>query len=339
MSGVFKLGHVMNAINYLDHWPKELETAAPTDLFALLKKPTIIHLEGKRRPPLVISTLLHGNETTGYLALQQILKTIGSKDLPRSLIILLGNVEAAAQGKRHLPSQNDFNRIWGTDHPVATEITQFLESTPKMAIIDIHNNTGRNPHYACVSDYNPETLHLGLLFSRNLVFFREPASTFSIAMGDKNPSIVLECGRSADSFGLEHTTNYLMDLMRLDHLPNHPPPSHDMNIYEMQMALRIPQDSSVGIGDERADFCFLADLDQMNFIPSSEQRLIGYRRDESLELLQVETLPSAEAGTGVQYRGKEIWLNPSWVPSMFTLDKKVMKSDCLGYLMRSRGPA
>ena len=42
------------------------------------------------------------------------------------------------------------------------------------ASIDIHNNTGNNPHYACVTSLNDRDLHLARLFSRTIVYFKKP---------------------------------------------------------------------------------------------------------------------------------------------------------------------
>jgi len=38
------------------------------------------------------------------------------------------------------------------------------------ASVDIHNNTGLNPHYGCVTALRHASLHLAAMFSRTVVY-------------------------------------------------------------------------------------------------------------------------------------------------------------------------
>ena len=126
-----------------------LATPAP-DLAQLLGGPTLLHLHGEREPALVIAVLLHGNEVSGWDALRRLLAELPT--LPRSLSIFIGNVAAAAQGVRLLPDQHDFNRIWrggsGPEAAMAAEVVELLSGRDLFAVVDLHNNTGHNPHYS-----------------------------------------------------------------------------------------------------------------------------------------------------------------------------------------------
>jgi hypothetical protein len=103
-------------LNEMNHVPEELLTAKAEDLLDILKAPTLIHLEGANPQPLFICTLLHGNETTGFYAIQQLLKKYKEKTLPRAISIFIGNITAAKEGQRRLDSQDDYNRIWPGSH-------------------------------------------------------------------------------------------------------------------------------------------------------------------------------------------------------------------------------
>ena len=151
-------------LNILDQIPAGLLDARPEQLEDLLGKPTLIHLPGRREEPLFLSTLLHGNEPTGFLAIQQLLKQYQNKTLPRSLSIFLGNLPAAKQNLRRLDNQPDYNRIWpGTEEPESAETRLMQQVVDEMiqrrvfASVDVHNNTGLNPHYACVNVLNTST--------------------------------------------------------------------------------------------------------------------------------------------------------------------------------------
>jgi hypothetical protein len=54
--------------------PDRLMEVLPEDLYRILPGPTLIHLPGEKPEPLLISILLHGNETTGFLAVQSLLQ-------------------------------------------------------------------------------------------------------------------------------------------------------------------------------------------------------------------------------------------------------------------------
>ena len=114
-------------------------------------------LPGRERRPLFVSVLLHGNEDTGLAAAQEVLRRHLSRELHRSLLLFVGNVAAAAANVRTLPGQADYNRVWpGTPTPdipeahMARWVFDYAASRRPFASIDIHNNTGLNPHYACI---------------------------------------------------------------------------------------------------------------------------------------------------------------------------------------------
>lgn len=68
--------------------PAGLLEAGPEALADLLGGPSLVHLPGRREQPLFASVLLHGNETTGFLALQELLRKYRDKTLPRALSFL-----------------------------------------------------------------------------------------------------------------------------------------------------------------------------------------------------------------------------------------------------------
>jgi hypothetical protein len=76
--------------------------------------PTSGGICGARRSfePLFVSVLLHGNEDTGWRAIQTILRQHRATILPRPLLLFVGNIEAAKTNVRTLPQQEDYNRAW-----------------------------------------------------------------------------------------------------------------------------------------------------------------------------------------------------------------------------------
>lgn len=231
----------------LDHLPDGLLELSASELSTQLSGPTVIHLPGRLPQPLVVSVLQHGNETSGWEAIRRLLKGRYQRDaLPRSLIIFIGNVSAAADNVRHLPEQPDLNRCWPGStskhtpwHDMASEITQHIKRCEPFGAIDIHNNTGRNPHYAAVNAIEPQRLHLACEFSKAVVYFTEPRGVQSQAFGQFCPAVTLECGLSNDREGADHAMAYLERALHLETLPNVFPDPSQLELYQMLATIRV----------------------------------------------------------------------------------------------------
>ena len=181
----------MTSVKQIDSFPEELLTATPESLYSLFPEPTLFHLPGKHKQPLFISVLLHGNETTGFYALQKLLVKHHHLELPRSLSIFLGNTQAASLGLRRLESQPDYNRIWpGTElaeteeAQITQQIVNIMAKRKIFASVDVHNNTGLNPHYACINKLDNQFLQLANLFGRLVVYFTRPKGVQSGAFAE-----------------------------------------------------------------------------------------------------------------------------------------------------------
>ena len=61
-------------LKQLDYLPEGLLEVSSKELHTILPEPTLIHLPGKQAAPLFVSVLLHGNEPTGFMAIQLLLK-------------------------------------------------------------------------------------------------------------------------------------------------------------------------------------------------------------------------------------------------------------------------
>ena len=169
----------------LDRVPDGLLERPASALYQQIKGPTLIHVPGREKRPLVVSVLQHGNEVTGWEAIRRLLKNHWPlRELPRSLLILIGNPLAAKHRLRRLDDQPDFNRCWPGGNEVDSAYTRLfrqiherMRELKPLAVIDIHNNTGLNPHYAAVNLIRSDYLRLASLFSSKVVYFTMPAGT------------------------------------------------------------------------------------------------------------------------------------------------------------------
>ena len=209
----------MSSLKEFSSIPTGFLECEASELYKILDGPTLVHLSGVKREPLFICTLLHGNETTGLQSLQRALKHFDGI-LPRSVSIFIGNVEAARYCERHLSSQLDYNRIWsggvGNEYAMTKKVLAVMAERDVFACIDIHNNTGRNPHYTIVA--TQEELHLALArrFSHRVVYATYPATSCSAAFSKLCPAVTIEAGVVGDASGVEHVSRYLIDCIQSD---------------------------------------------------------------------------------------------------------------------------
>jgi hypothetical protein len=325
----------------LEYLPAGLLETPVEGLEDLLDGPTLIHLPGRRPEPLFVTVLAHGNESTGYTAAQSLLQHYHGQELPRALSLFIGNVEAASQGQRFLDGQLDYNRVWpGTDHADAPEVRMMQQVVDSMrarkafASIDVHNNTGINPHYACINRIDNRFLQLASLFSRTVVYFIRPLGVQSMAMSYVCPAVTIECGKPSHKYGVEHARGYLDACLHLNEIPDHPVASHDVDLFHTVAVVKIPDDVSFSFREEAVDLKLVANLDHLNFreLPAGTQ--LGWLREGISMKLDVrddndrqvlDRYFSVNDGALVAAR--------PFMPSMFTLDEKIIRQDCLGYLM------
>lgn len=332
-------------LNELFELPEGLLDLPATALHGKLKGPSLIHMPGQRSSPLFVSVLMHGNEDVGWEAVRRLLKKYkpggGARELPRSMSLLIGNTLAAESAVRRLAGQPDYNRVWpGSDLPVTAEhrmmerVVSTMEEKGVFASVDVHNNTGINPHYACINAIHTDALHLAAMFSRTVVYFIRPRGVQSMAMTRICPSVTLECGKVGQKYGVEHAVEFLDACIHLAEHPQHPIAHHDVDLFHTQAIVRVPAEISFGFGCENMDLCLEEDLERLNFRELPTGTLFG-------EIDKNGTIPFDvinEQGDQVASRYFEVEQGRlktriPVMPSMLTRNETVIRQDCLCYLM------
>ncbi len=333
-------------LQQLDYLPEPLLSCQATELHQYLDSPTLVHLQGRRADPLFVSVLLHGNEDTGLLAIQALLNKYSGKELPRSLSIFFGNVDAARDGLRRLDGQHDYNRVWpgcegdcnSPEHAMTRAVVEEMRRRSVFASVDIHNNTGLNPHYACVNKLDHRFLHLATMFSRTVVYFIRPRGVQSMAFAELCPATTLECGKPHQPNGVEHAMNFVDGCLHMTDLPDHPVPEQDIDLFHTVAQVTLSEDTSFSFDHEEVDIRFNPDIDHMNFreLP---------RGTEWGTILKDGACPVARDEQGnivtsdyFDINNQRLVIRKPVMPSMLTLDERVIRQDCLGYLMERLAP-
>lgn len=326
-------------LHRLDHLPSGFLDTSATDLHRVLDRPTLISLPGRRPDPLFVSILLHGNEDVGLVAVQQVLRRYAGGPLPRAMLVFIGNVRAAARGLRHLDSQPDFNRIWpGTPHShlpeaaLARALTEECRTRGLFASVDLHNNTGLNPHYACVSRLDARTLQLASLFGRTVVYFLSPPGTQTIAFSAFVPAITCECGKTGDAAGAVRAAELIEACLHLESLPDHAVAEGDVHLFRTVATVRPAPTASLSFDGSPADLRFVPDLDHFNFRELPAGTLLADTASRT------HLIATNDGGRDVSaqffvHADTRLRLARTCMPAMITRDQRVIRQDCLCYLM------
>lgn len=327
----------------LDSLPDDLLEKPASALYQALPGPCVIHIPGRKDPPVFVSVLQHGNEDTGWEAIRRLLKSRYRRDpLPRSLMLFIGNVEAARWRMRHLDSQPDFNRCWPGSrlpdtlwHHMFRAITDHARAIGPMASIDIHNNTGMNPHYAAVNRMDPAALHLAARFSHTAIYFTEPRGVQAMAFGAFCPAITLECGQAGEIHGTDHAMSFIESILRMDPpVPETPLSAEALNLFRMTATVTVDAGVDFGFEPDGRDLRFVTHLDHYNFRELPTGTHLALASGERARPLRVTGHDGRDVTDEyLRIHGGKVRTRRPLMPAMLTHNPHIIRSDCLCYFM------
>lgn len=320
--------------------PEGLSAVSARTVRDVFPNSALIRLDGRRKQPLCLGVMMHGNEPVGLSVLQRLQAWMTTHPLPRSLLIFVGNVHAAEAGVRKLAGRPDYNRIWTggpeSEHELARRVLAAFDEAGPFAHIDLHNNTGANPHYACVHNDRADTRQLASFFSPLAMFTHNPPSMFSNARADAVPSITAECGQPGEAAGVDAAWEAVMAALHLDHFRG--AADRELTVYDVTGRIEVAEDATLAFEHgAAADLQLPAKLESWNFFdrPAGStfaRRLSGRpvmtvydddRKDVTERFFKVE--------------GDRVILKRTATPAMLTVNEAAIRNDCLGYLMEKRG--
>lgn len=329
----------------LNHLPASILDCEASELHERLPGPTLIHLPGRIREPLFITALAHGNEDTGWVAARELLRLHAGRELPRALSLLIGNVHAARENRRFLEGQLDFNRVWADspenhDSPersVAREVEQKMKARGVFAAVDIHNNTGQNPHYACVGSSDWRHLKLASLFSRRALLFHMPKGVQTLTFARLCPSVTIECGLPGQRYGAEHARDFLDACLRLNEIPDRPVHPDNLDLYRSIAIVSVPRGVTFSFdNDSSKTLNFPSEMDRLNFSELPKGTLLAkINAPDKASLSIVDEQGRDVAGQFVRMTKMEMRTARPVTPSMLTCKPEIVRQDCLGYLMET----
>ncbi|MFU8816640.1 MAG: succinylglutamate desuccinylase/aspartoacylase family protein [Pseudomonadales bacterium] len=319
------------------HAPPGLAECAATELAGFLGGPALVHVQGRRDPPLLVSVLLHGNEQSGWNGVRRLLDR--AVELPRSLLLFIGNVAAAAANLRTLPHQQDYNRIWrgasGAEGALAREVLDLLTHRPLFAALDLHNNTGHNPHYSVLTDLNADNLGLAYLFSEKAVYVEEPDTVMTRAIADRHPALAVELGPIGDPRCDDRAHDFVSRCLALDAIPA--ADATALELYRAEVRVHVADEAPFSFAGDGLDtpLVLTSGVEGVNFHPLAAGTEFGAANSPVAQLLRVLDANHQDVTDSYfERRDGSIVLRQPVVPAMYTTDPLVIRQDCLCYFMK-----
>ncbi|MEX0657938.1 MAG: succinylglutamate desuccinylase/aspartoacylase family protein [Egibacteraceae bacterium] len=324
-----------------------LEGSDEDVLVALEGKPALLRIPGTDRTPRArfVACLLHGNEDSGYRAVLQTLRT-GVRH-PFDLWVFIGNVRAASQAgwfaNRYLDDQEDFNRVWGR-HPPTTRMRRCadavlaeLSEVDLEACVDLHNNTGYNPHYAIVPVRTPASLTLAAACADTVLLWNLEAHTLMEALSRHCPTVAVECGLpnvpGNTAFAQQVLDRFVGAVFT--GTPRAPERMLEMRV-RVEVRPEVPFSVGLALSDE-IDFVLRPGLDTHNFGMLLAGTELGHVHPGTAMPLRATDMGGTEVterfftldDAGVVAVGEDL------TPVMMTITVVQIRRDCLFYIARN----
>lgn len=335
-----------NEINYLQD-PDQNHLKADYDQFLMsISGPTVIDISGKDQSRTrVITTLIHGNESSGLIASHRWLSAIDSTSRPTTnLRFIFCSPEAASKSPRlsHriVPGGMDLNRCFGKEIDYgyfkrAQIIEQAILDVSPEVVIDLHNTSGFSPAFSVSTAKNEMALSLTSLFCQSLVL--SDIRLGALMEQDFGcEAITIECGSSEDA--QSHEVAY-MGIEKLANLDDISCCHHKLNvdIYLKPLRLRLKPDVELSYNctDEGRDGLTLcSNIEQHNFGVIRANQMLGWLDDHGLGNLQVIDVKGKDIiGEFFTLRDNQLVTKIDLDIFMATKNKDIATSDCLFYLV------
>ena len=318
-------------------------------LVALSGKPALILVPGTDPRPRArfVACLLHGNEDSGFRAVLELLRR--KERHPFDLWVFIGNTRAARQegwfAHRFLDDQEDFNRVWGLEHPTtrmrrcADAVFAEITASDLEAAIDLHNNTGDNPPYAVLPVRSEQGLRLAALCAETALLWHLEVHALMEALSPHCPVVAVECGRS----GVPAGTRYAMGAIDrfLAAALDGSGPEAPNRVFEMLARVTVRQEVPFAFGgviSDGIDLVLHPGLDTTNFGMLLAGTELGRVHPGTALPLCAEGPDGADEADdyfAVRPDGALV-VTQDLTPAMFTITVVQARRDCLFYLVRRR---
>ncbi len=176
------------------------------DWLLQLSGPTVVEVPGRDTGQWrAVSTLVHGNEPSGFLAAFDFLR---SRTVPATnLALVISSVRAARHPPlfmhRQMPGEYDLNRRFGRPlghdsvSELASRIADYLRTRRPRQLVDLHNTSGQGPAFGVAVSDRQAVKQLVSLFTPRMILTRLIVGSL-MEQNFGCPVATIECGAAGD---------------------------------------------------------------------------------------------------------------------------------------------
>ena len=341
-------------INYLND-PTWQDLHANYEQFLLsMTGPTVIDVSGENQEKFrVFTTLLHGNEPSGLIAMHRYLTEVLPQEQPESnLRFIICSVEAATArplfSRRYIEGGMDINRCFGKNCSFeclqgqrgycqrASLIERAIKEVEPEMVIDLHNSSSSGPTFAVSSVVTTETLSLASLFCQTLIL--SDLTMGSIMEQDFNcPFITIECGGCQDEQAHEIAFSGISLVASCENIGYiHQEKPVEVIYRPLRLQLKPATELSYAQHDEGYSGVTLKDnIECFNFGSAHQDEMLGWIDGNGLDNLQLIDKSGANVLNEYFYaRENQLVCRHNLRLFKATTNKNTAINDCLFYVVK-----
>ncbi|TRX56387.1 succinylglutamate desuccinylase/aspartoacylase family protein [Thalassomonas sp. M1454] len=336
-------------INYLSE--PDLFTLKSDHLQFLLSicGPTVIDVAGIDPTRCrVITTLIHGNEPSGLIALHRWLTNLSSTNRPVTnmrFIICSPDVASVPPtlSHRYLEDGLDLNRCFGHNLDYgyfkrANLICKAINEVKPEVLIDLHNTSGCGPAFAVSVNKTELALSLSSLFCSSVILSEIKLGAIMEQDFDCQ-TLTVECGGSKDQQSHEVAYQGICHLASIDNIQA----CHyhrDVDVFLTPLRLQVKPGVELNYADIDEGFSgltLITNIEQFNYGVLRAEQMLGWLDQLGLDNLQI--IDKQGNNCINQYftlRGNQLISKIDLNIFMATKVINIAKSDCLLYLVPNK---
>jgi succinylglutamate desuccinylase len=307
---------------------------------------TIFDVQGKDNGRTrVITTLIHGNEPSGFIALHHWLL---EKKIPEvNIRFILCNPEAADLPPefthRYLQAAQDLNRFFTLNNISATKsnnsiryraeqiIKAVTEVNPE-AIVDLHNTSGNSPAFGVSIYDSDQVLDLISLFTNKVILTGLHVGAI-MEQKFSAPIVTIECGGAAQIQSHQLAITGLEKFTNQKNIFDHH--AGKVDIHRHPCRIELKKGIVLGFGDYHlltADITLRNDAEQLNNQVTTAGQLIGwYEKDNHLPLIVKDEQGNNQLSAMLYLKDGGIYIKQRLQIFMATKQVDIATNDCLFY--------
>ncbi|MDH5426702.1 MAG: succinylglutamate desuccinylase/aspartoacylase family protein [Nitrospirota bacterium] len=335
----------MNHTGHIQRWDAPTPQDVGTTVEEFLRKlggPTFLWLPGlDTTRTRAVSTLLHGNESSGVRALHRWIQEGHQPHV--NVLCFIGSIGAALTepqfSHRCAFGGKDLNRCFrvpfeGPEGAIAQAMLEALQHTQPEALIDLHNTSGHSPAYGVTTRNGAIQEALTGIFCDHLIVTDLRLGTLMEATETAWPTVTIEAGWAQDpqahELAFRGFTRYALTKNFSDVASSVTVAHHPIRV-ELQKGASVAYATSP-VAD--VDLTLPPDVDRFNFGTLSTQERLGWVGAQGLNVLWARDAAGENLTSTLfsVHNGELRLAHPSRL-MMATTNSDIAQSDCLFYIL------